>query len=94
MLAHPRFAAHFRPRVGSTTLALAWVAAGRRAAYLTDGGDLTANVHFAAGIALCRAAGCVVSGIDGAPIGPGSLGLVAAADAETHGRLMSLIGEP
>ncbi|MFD6797996.1 inositol monophosphatase family protein [Streptomyces cyaneofuscatus] len=90
LLAHPGFAEHFRPRVVSTTLALAWVAAGKRAAYVTDGGDLSGSVHFAAGIALCRAAGCVVTGVDGAPVGEGH-GLVAAADEETHGLLMSLI---
>ncbi len=81
LLAHPGFVEHFRPRVVSTSLALAWVAAGRRAAYVTDGADLAESVHFAAGIALCRAAGCVVTGIDGAPLGAGGRGLVAAADA-------------
>ncbi|MFI7428025.1 inositol monophosphatase family protein [Micromonospora sp. NPDC049836] len=91
LLAHPDFIAGFRPRVVSTTLALAWVAAGRRAGYVTDGDDLSASVHFAAGIALCRAAGCVVTGLDGERPGPGSRGLVAAADAETHGRLLALI---
>ncbi|MFG2789585.1 inositol monophosphatase family protein [Streptomyces sp. NPDC048419] len=91
LLAHAEFVASFRPRVVSTTLALAWVAAGKRAAYVTDGGDLTGSVHFAAGIALCRAAGCVVTGIDGAPIGAGSNGLVAAADDETHRLLMSMM---
>ncbi|MEH0981399.1 inositol monophosphatase family protein [Micromonospora sp. CPCC 205556] len=91
LLAHPGFVERFRPRVVSTTLALAWVAAGKRAAYVTDGGDLSGSVHFAAGIALCRAAGCVVTGIDGAPIGPAGRGLVVAADAETHGLLMSMI---
>lgn len=91
LLAHPEFVARFRPRVVSTTLALAWVAAGKRAAYVTDGGDLSGSVHFAAGIALCRAAGCVVTGIDGLPVGHGGRGLVAAADAETHGLLMSMV---
>ena len=91
LLAHPGFVERFRPRVVSTTLALAWVAAGKRAAYVTDGGDLSGSVHFAAGIALCRAAGCVVTGIDGAPVGQTSGGLVVAADGETHQRLMSLI---
>ncbi|MCB5166462.1 inositol monophosphatase family protein [Streptomyces bambusae] len=91
LLAHPEFVARFRPRVVSTTLALAWVAAGRRAAYVTDGGDLSASVHFAAGIALCQAAGCVVTGIDGAPLGETGRGLVAAADEETHDLLMSMI---
>ncbi|MER7956710.1 inositol monophosphatase family protein [Streptomyces sp. NPDC096030] len=91
LLAHPGFVARFRPRVVSSTLALAWVAAGRRAAYVTDGGDLSGSVHFAAGIALCRAAGCVVTGIDGGPVGAGGRGLVAAADAGTHEQLMSMI---
>ncbi|MEU5288480.1 inositol monophosphatase family protein [Streptomyces sp. NPDC020755] len=91
LLAHPGFVERFRPRVVSTTLALAWVAAGRRAAYVTDGGDLSGSVHFAAGIALCRAAGCVVTGVDGAPVGPGGRGLVVAADAGTHRLLMALI---
>ncbi|MGW4462772.1 inositol monophosphatase family protein [Micromonospora sp. NPDC004704] len=90
LMAHPDFVARFRPRVVSTTLALTWVAAGKRAAYVTDGGDLSGSVHFAAGIAICRAAGCVVTGIDGAPIGPGGRGLVVAADAETHSQLLSL----
>ncbi|ANB10477.1 phosphatase [Streptomyces ambofaciens] len=91
LLAHPEFVDRFRPRVVSTTLALAWVAAGRRAAYVTDGSDLSTSVHFAAGIALCRAAGCVVTGIDGAPIGASGRGLVAAADEETHGLLTSMM---
>jgi myo-inositol-1(or 4)-monophosphatase len=91
LLGHPGFVEQFRPRVVSTTLALAWVAAGKRAAYVTDGGDLSGSVHFAAGIAVCRAAGCIITGIDGAPIGEAGCGLVAAADAETHGLLMSII---
>ncbi|MFE7616543.1 inositol monophosphatase family protein [Streptomyces sp. NPDC057496] len=91
LLAHPEFVERFRPRVVSTTLALAWVAAGRRAAYVTDGGDLFGSVHFAAGIALCRAAGCVVTGIDGVPVERGGRGIVAAADADTHELLMSMI---
>ena len=36
LLAQDRFAEQFRPRVVSTTLALAWVAAGKRAAYVTE----------------------------------------------------------
>lgn len=92
LLAHPAFIERFRPRVVSTTLALAWVAAGKRAAYVTDGGDLSGSVHFAAGIAVCRAAGCVVTGIDGAPVGPAGRGLVVAADAGTHELLMSMTG--
>ncbi|WP_377273132.1 inositol monophosphatase family protein [Peterkaempfera sp. SMS 1(5)a] len=91
LLAHPAFVERFRPRVVSTTLALAWVAAGKRAAYVTDGGDLSRSVHFAAGIALCRAAGCVVTDIDGTPVGQAGHGLVVAADGATHDLLMSVI---
>ena len=91
LLAHPEFVQHFRPRVVSTTLALSWVAAGKRAAYVTDGDNLSRSVHFAAGIALCRATGCVVTGIDGIPVGEAGRGLVVAADDETHGLLMSMI---
>ncbi|MFJ9818595.1 inositol monophosphatase family protein [Streptomyces sp. NPDC101151] len=92
LLADPAFARRFRPRVVSTTLAVAWVAAGRRAAYVTDG-DLRDSVHFAAGIALCRAAGCTVTGIDGRPLHTGAGGLIAAADAETHAALLGMIKE-
>jgi myo-inositol-1(or 4)-monophosphatase len=92
LLAHPEFIARFRPRVVSTTLALTWVAAGKRAAYVTDGTDLSGSVHFAAGIAVCQAAGCVVTGIDGTPIGGPGRGLVAAADARTHASLISMLG--
>ncbi|MEU1647532.1 inositol monophosphatase family protein [Micromonospora zamorensis] len=91
MLADDGFIAQFRPRVVSSTLAVAWVAAGRRAAYVTDGRDLRQSVHFAAGIALCEAAGCVVTGIDGRPLHAGGEGLVAAADEQTHAALLALI---
>lgn len=91
LLADPGFAERFHSRVVSTSLALAWVAAGRRAAYVTDG-DLRDNVHFAAGIALCRAAGCVVTGVDGRPPHTSAGGLVAAADHETHAALLALVG--
>ena len=90
VLADPRFARAFRPRVVSTTLALAWVAAGRRAAYVTDG-HLRDNVHFASGVALCQASGCVVSGLLGQPLHSGMQGLIAAADVETHATLTTII---
>lgn len=93
LLAHSAFVERFRPRVVSTTLALAWVASGKRTAYVTDGGDLSGSVHFAAGIALCQAAGCVVTGIDGTPVGPAGRGLVAAADADSHELLLSMIAK-
>ncbi|WP_406387759.1 inositol monophosphatase family protein [Streptomyces sp. NBC_00887] len=90
LLAAPGFTDHFRPRVVSTTLAVAWVAAGRRAAYVTDG-DLRDSVHFAAGIALCEAAGCVVTGIHGQPLHTGAGGLIAAADQRTHTTLLEMV---
>jgi len=90
LLADPGFGRRFRPRVVSTTLAVAWVAAGRRAAYVTDG-DLRDSVHFAAGTALCRAAGCTVTGIHGQPLHTGAGGLIAAADAETHAALLEMV---
>lgn len=40
---------------------------------------------------MCRAVGCVVTRIDGTPLAETSRGLVAAADAETHELLMSVI---
>ena len=92
MLADDDFIARFRPRVVSTTLAVAWVAAGRRAAYVTDG-HLADSVHFAAGIALCRAAGCVVTDLDGRPLHSGAGGLVAAADEPTHAALLAVIAK-
>lgn len=44
----------------STPLAVAWVAGGRRAGYVSDGLSVE-NVHYTAGIALCHSAGCVVT---------------------------------
>ncbi len=90
LLADPAFAERFGPRVVSSTLAVAWVAAGRRAAYVTDG-PMRDNVHFSSGIALCRAAGCVVTDLRGEPVGSGETGLIAAADRETHEALMAIV---
>jgi myo-inositol-1(or 4)-monophosphatase len=92
LLADREFAERFRPRVVSTTLAVAWVAAGRRAAYVTDG-HLRDNVHFTSGIALCQAAGCVVTGIQGQPLHTGAGGLIVAADPETHSTLLARIDD-
>lgn len=92
LLADEAFVRSFRPRVLSTTLALAWVAAGRRTAYVTDG-HLRDSVHFTAGIALCQAAGCMVSGLCGQPLHSGIGGLIAAADEETHATLVGLVDQ-
>jgi myo-inositol-1(or 4)-monophosphatase len=89
LLADARFVDRFRPRVVSTTLAVAWVAAGRRAAYVTDG-HLRDSVHFASGIALAQAAGCVVTNLQGEPVHTGPGGLVAAADQATHTALVQM----
>jgi myo-inositol-1(or 4)-monophosphatase len=90
LLAEPGFMARFRPRVASSSLALAWVAAGRRAAYVTDG-DLLDSVHSAAGIALCESAGCVVTNLRGGPVHSGVGGLIAAADPATHAALLASV---
>ncbi|GAA1841715.1 inositol monophosphatase family protein [Asanoa iriomotensis] len=89
LLADPEFQSEFGPRVLSTTLAVTWVAAGRRAAYVTDGYQRE-SVHFAAGLAICEAAGCIITGLDGQPLDTGIGGLIVAADAETHETLLRL----
>jgi myo-inositol-1(or 4)-monophosphatase len=89
LLADKEFAARFGPRIVATSLALAWVASGQRAAYVTDG-HLDGSVHFTAGIALCVAAGCVVTNLEGGPIHTGAGGLIAAADNATHEALRAL----
>lgn len=90
LAADAAFAARFRPRVVSTSLALTWVATGQRAAYITDG-DMRESVHFAAGLAICEAAGCTVTDLQGRGWGRGATGLIAAADAEIHAALVSLV---
>lgn len=87
LLSDEPFRARFSPRVLSTTLALAWVASGQQAAYVT-GGDLRASVHWTAGIALCRAAGVVVTNLAGQELHTGDHGMVAAADPDTHAVLI------
>jgi myo-inositol-1(or 4)-monophosphatase len=93
LMADPAFFETYQPRITSSTLALAWVATGRHAAYLTEG-DLADNVHFAAGLAVCLAAGCVVTDLHGEAVGEGPTGMLAAADAETHETLLRLYGAP
>ncbi|MEI7057512.1 inositol monophosphatase family protein [Nocardioides sp. CCNWLW239] len=89
LVADPRLRAEFGPRVMSSTLAVAWVAAGRRAAYVTDG-YLEGSVHFTAGIALCQAAGCIVTDLEGNRLHTGR-GMIAAADEVTHRKLLDLV---
>ncbi|MGN6608437.1 MAG: inositol monophosphatase family protein [Jatrophihabitans sp.] len=90
LIADPAFRTAFGTRVTSTTLTLAWVAAGRRAGYLSDQ-QVDGSVHFTAGVGLCQASGCVVTDLTGGPV-RGGRGLLAAADEQTHGRLLELLG--
>lgn len=86
LAADDEFCTRFRPRVVSSSLALAWVATGQRAAYVTDG-NVRDSVHFAAGLAICRAAGCQISDLHG---GSSDDGLIVAADHDTHVTLTRL----
>ena len=91
LAADPDFRSRFGPRVESTTLALAWVATGQRLGYITDGVH-RGSVHFTAGIALCRAAGRVITDFNGDAVHTGP-GIVAAADPETHTSLLAMISK-
>jgi myo-inositol-1(or 4)-monophosphatase len=50
-------------------------------------------VHFAAGLSICEAAGCTVTDLMGNAWGQGATGLIAAADADTHAALLTLIDQ-
>lgn len=89
LVGDPQLREAFRPRVISSTLAVAWVAAGRRAAYVSDGG-FREDLHFTAGIALCEASGCVVSDLAGNPLHT-ERGLLISADEDTHERMLALV---
>lgn len=91
MISSPLFTPRFGVRVLSTSLAATWVAVGRRAGYLQRTAD-PASVHFAAPLALCRAAGCIVTDVDGGPLRPDG-GLVVAADEETHAALLAVVAD-
>jgi myo-inositol-1(or 4)-monophosphatase len=85
-----RFLASYDVRVSSSTLAMTWLAAGRRAGYVHQG-DVRDSVHFSAPIAIARAAGCVVTGLHGQPLDTEPFGLLAAADPGTHAALLGLL---
>lgn len=89
LVGDPRLRERYGPRVISSTLGVVWVAAGRRAAYISDG-DFRHSVHFAAGIALCEAAGCVISDLGGNALHTGR-GLIISADRATHDRMVALV---
>ncbi len=52
---------------------------------------IASTVLLTAGIALCRAAGCVVTNLRGGQLHTGDGGLLAAADAHTHADLSRMI---
>ncbi|WP_432875936.1 inositol monophosphatase family protein [Kribbella sp. CA-245084] len=79
----------FALRVFSTTLALAWVAVGRHAAYIADNVSPT-SVHFTAGTILCQAAGLPITNFHGDPLHT-TPGLLAAASPEAHTQLLGFL---
>jgi myo-inositol-1(or 4)-monophosphatase len=88
-LVMPLAGAGFRTMAVSTSLAATWVASGRRAGYVIAG-DQRDSVHFAAPVAVCRAAGCMVTALDGRPLESGAPGLLVAADEQTHQALLAI----
>lgn len=89
LVADVAFRAQFSPRVLSSTLGVAWVAAGRRAAYVTDG-ELRNDLHFAAGLALAEAAGCVITDLRGGPLGTDD-GALISATPEVHKAVLGFL---
>lgn len=73
----------------STTLSLAYVAAGRAAAYVVL---VASPLHVAAGTLLVAEAGGALSDIHGEPWTLGSDSVVASADPELHRDLLELLG--
>jgi myo-inositol-1(or 4)-monophosphatase len=78
-------------RALSTTLALAYVAAGRVAAYVLFH---TSAIHAAAGSLLAAEAGAVVSDVDGRPWTIHSDSIVASATPALHDDLLALAARP
>jgi myo-inositol-1(or 4)-monophosphatase len=91
LLASPDFARRFRPVMLATSLAAAWVADGRLAAYVGEDSP-HGNPHYAAGFAVALAAGCVATDLRGMPLGPDAAGFVLAADRETHTAILAALG--
>jgi len=82
------FSDRFAPVRLNTSLSLAYVAAGRFAGYVHDGTQM--QVHFAAGVAIARAAGAVVTDRSGYAWRVGASGLIAAASEGTASELLSM----
>ncbi|MSQ10185.1 MAG: inositol monophosphatase [Dehalococcoidia bacterium] len=84
----PNFGRNFLPRSFGTGLAMGFLAIGRIAGFVAySPGD----VHFAAGVVLCRQAGCMVTDLDGSEWVAGAGGIIAAADKATHLQLMGTV---
>ena len=84
----PAFAERYIPlRLGSS-LAVSYVAAGRLGGFLHDGPDM--DVHFAAHVAIVRAAGGVVVDAAGESWRVGATGLLAAPTIEAATHLLGL----
>jgi myo-inositol-1(or 4)-monophosphatase len=71
----------------NSTISLAYLAAGRVAAYVVF---YVTSVHTAAGVLLAGEAGATVSDVDGSPWTLESDSLLAAASAELHAELLAL----
>jgi myo-inositol-1(or 4)-monophosphatase len=87
----PVFQANYRLVRFASTLALAWVAFGRLAAYIDDGKN--DDVHFAAGVALCRASNRPITHLDGRPWSTGGGGVIAAANLAIHKDMVGLCSQ-
>jgi myo-inositol-1(or 4)-monophosphatase len=85
---HSDFGMEFLPRSIGSSVALGYVARGRMAAFIAFS---TGDVHFAAGAALVRGAGGVVTDLEGAEWMAGAKGIVAAADKATHLLLIAMV---
>lgn len=92
LLTDAEFMDRFERRSVGTTLTTTWVAAGKRAAFITEGPAYD-SVHFAAPIALGRASGCIITDILGGPLTPDSPGLIMASSPGVHEVLVTLTGK-
>ena len=87
LLTDRTFRAAFGPRASSTTLALTWVAAGRRAATGRIRPPRQRPLH---GRSAPPPAGCVMTDVRGQTVHTGP-GVIVAADAVTHATLFDIV---
>lgn len=78
----------FRTRVLNTSLALAYVARGRLAAFVMDN---TKPWDQGAGGVICREAGCIVTDLHGNRWTPAAASIIAAADQTVYDELRDLL---